>query len=129
MLYLPIQSPIFGDSPKKFFCQCQILATDHFSVAKVFHYRPYSIRIISTLEAIQHPLFTMVITPLDAILSSRTSVALVWYCIWRIFTENCDVTMVMVLQMVENSFATDYKRYEINSVNKVYTVLIIMSTS
>ena len=34
------------------------------------HYRPYSIRIISALEALQHPLFTMVIHPLDAILSS-----------------------------------------------------------
>ena len=30
-----------------------------------------------------------------------------------------DVTMVMVLQMADNSFATDYKCYEINSVNKV----------
>ena len=35
--------------------------------------------------------------------------------------ENCDVTMVMVLRMADNSFATDYKRYEFNSVNKVYT--------
>ena len=36
--------------------------------------------------------------------------------------ENCDVTMVLVLQMADNSFATGYKRYEINSVNKVYTI-------
>ena len=36
--------------------------------------------------------------------------------------ENCDVTMVLVLQMADNSFATSYKRYEINSVNKVYTI-------
>ena len=35
--------------------------------------------------------------------------------------ENCDVTMVLVLQMADNSFATGYKRYEINSVNKIYT--------
>ena len=28
--------------------------------------------------------------------------------------------MVMVLQMADDSFATDYKCYEINSVNKVY---------
>jgi len=26
----------------------------------------------------------------------------VWYCIWWIFTEDCDVTIVMVLQMAEN---------------------------
>ena len=30
--------------------------------------------------------------------------------------------MVMVPQMAENSILMDYKRYEINSVNKVYTV-------
>jgi len=28
--------------------------------------------------------------------------------------------MVMVLQVVDDSFATDYKHYEINLVNKVY---------
>ena len=27
---------------------------------------------------------------------------MVWYCIWWIFTENCDATIVMVLQMAEN---------------------------
>jgi len=37
--------------------------------------------------------------------------------------EHCyPITMVMVLQMAHNSFATDYKRYEINSVNKVYSL-------
>ena len=50
----------------------------------------------------------MVILTLDAILSSRTSIA---------------TSSLMVLQMADNSFATDYKRYEINSVNKVYKKL------
>ena len=64
--------------------------------------RPYSIRMISAHESIQCPVFTMVILTLDAILSSRTSVAtssswfgtaygrysrrkmmLLWYCKWR----------------------------------------------
>ena len=31
----------------------------------------------------------------------------------------------MVLQMADDSFATDYKRYEINSVNKVFCARVI----
>ena len=36
------------------------------------------------------------------------------------------VAMVLVLSLVDKSFATDYKRYEINSVNKVCTVHIAL---
>ena len=75
----------------------------HFDEQVYNKYTPYSIT-ISTLETIQYPLFTMVISPLDAILSSRTSVAILlpwfgtaygryswrigmllwlWYCKWR----------------------------------------------
>ena len=37
-----------------------------------------------------------------------------WYCKWRI--------------LADNSFATDYKRYEINSVNKVYYLFLLYRT-
>jgi len=38
-----------------------------------------------------------------------------------ILAENCGVTMDLVLQtLAEKFFATVYKRYEINSVNKAY---------
>ena len=89
--------------------------------------RPYSIRTLSALKAIQHSVFTMVIYSLNAILSSRTMVAILlpwfgsayggysqrivmllwlWYCKWQ--------------KIPSQRIVMDYKRYEINSVNKVY---------
>ena len=62
----------------------------------------------------------MLMHPLDAILGSRTSDAILlpWFGTayggysWR--------TVMLLWIWYYNSFATDYKRYEINSVNKVY---------
>ena len=89
-------------------------------------YRPYSVRTLSTLEAMQCSVFTMVIHSSDAILSSRTTVAMVlpwfstaydgysqrivmllWYCKWR--------------KIPSQRIVMDYRRYEINLVNKVYS--------
>ena len=75
------------------------------------------IRMISTIQCL---VFTMVILTLDAILSSRTSIATSspWFgTAYGGYSHRN--TMVMVLQMADDSFATDYECYEINSVNKV----------
>jgi len=56
----------------------------------------------------------MVILTLDTVLSSRTSIA-PWFGTAYVgySPRNMIVTMVMVLQMADDSFKTDYKRYKI----------------
>ena len=62
----------------------------------------------------------MVILTLDTVLSSRTSIA-PWFGTAYVgySPRNMIVTMVMVLQMADDSFKTDYKRYKIQWIRSI----------